>query len=1115
MLAMTALITLLSAFFLSAPVQLQARENFLLWTTETPSILGNAVSTNVVISQVYGGGGNAGSVYKNDFIELFNLGTSAQNLSGWSVQYASATGTSWTVTTLTNVTLQPGQYYLVQEAMGTGGTTNLPTPDTIGTIAMSATAGKVALVNNTTALSGAVTTGTGAGIVDFIGFGATANGFEGTAPAPAPSNTNGDLRMGSGCSDTDANNTDFSAVAPIPRNTASAINPCTAATPTPTPTPTVTPTPTPTPSPTPTITPTPTPSLGSAQPLPFAQDWSNTSLISTDNNWSNVPGIVGYRGDDLTTAIGTDPQTILADGSSTPVAVIANQTNPDTFTSGGIAEFELSNPVVAFQGSGTADAPHLVLNLDATGKTNVTISYNLRDIDGSTDNAVQPVALQYRIGSTGNYTNIPGGFVADASSGPGLATLVTPVNAALPAEVNNQTLVQVRIITANALGNDELIGIDDILVTTGGSIPLSASGSASTGQVGAGSSVLLKVSVNPATNPNSSGVTVTGNLSSIGGAAAQNFFDDGTNGDTAANDNTFSYLALIPANSSGGSRSVPISISDAQSRQATTSISLTITAAADPLEHLILGNPSGATTDVNNPFNYLLLKPQYAVSYHRDRAIPNWVSWHLDASWLGSASRQDDFRPDDTLPADWYHVTQFDYSGSGFDRGHHTPSADRTRTIADNSATFLMTNMMPQAPGNNQGPWEKLESDSRAIVNQGNELYIVAGSVGAGGVGSNGGVTYTLAGGKITVPSYTWKVILVLPNDSSGASDVSRVNNNTRVIAVIMPNIDSIRPDAWQKYVTTVDQVETLTGYDFFSNVSPAIQAVIESRVDGSSTAKSKAKYDFDGDGKSDISLYRPEEGRWYLLASNSPYSGVRFGLSSDKIVPADYDGDGRTDIAVFRDGVWYILQSSNGAVRYERFGQAGDLPRPGDFNGDGQADIAVFRPSDGTWYRLAIGGGYNALRFGQAGDAPMLGDYDGDGKSDYTVYRPSEGVWYTFRSSDSTVKIDRFGLAEDIPVDGDFNGDGKADLAVYRPSERTWYIARATGVPAFNFEAVVFGLSTDTPVAADYDGDGRTDIAVYRPSEGNWYRLRSRDGFDVVRFGLSGDKPVPSAFNR
>lgn len=358
-----------------------------------------------------------------------------------------------------------------------------------------------------------------------------------------------------------------------------------------------------------------------------------------------------------------------------------------------------------------------------------------------------------------------------------------------------------------------------------------ASGAANPSTVQAGGMVLLTVTVSLGTNPASTGITVTGNLTSIGGASAQTFFDDGTNGDATAGDNVFSYLATVVAGTTNGGKTLPVTITDAQSRTRNINISLTVGTTSgthSPEEHLIMGNPSNATTDVNNPLNYLMLKEQYALSYNRDRATPNWVSWHLDSTWLGSAPRQDDFRPDPTLPADWYRVSGSSYSGSGFDRGHHTPSADRTSSVPDNSATFLMTNMMPQAPGNNQGPWERLESYSRTQVTAGNELYVVMGGVGTGGTGDNG-FANTIDNGRVTVPAYTWKVIIILP---VGENDVSRVNSSTRTIGVIMPNDTSIRPDQWQKYITTVDIVESLTGYDFFSNVDPAIQAAIESRID-------------------------------------------------------------------------------------------------------------------------------------------------------------------------------------------------------------------------------------------------------------------------------------------
>lgn len=205
----------------------------------------------------------------------------------------------------------------------------------------------------------------------------------------------------------------------------------------------------------------------------FSQDWSDASLLSVNDNWDAVPSIIGYLGSDITGLTGADPQTLLGDGTVV-VDVNVNQTNPDTFTSGGVAEFAIANPTVALNGSGTADAPNLVLHLDATGRRDVTVSYTLRDLDGSADNAVQPVALQYRIGETGDWTNVPAGFVADATSGPSLATLTTEVSAVLPEAVNGQAQVQVRIITANAAGSDEWVGVDNIAVTSAPAVTATA-----------------------------------------------------------------------------------------------------------------------------------------------------------------------------------------------------------------------------------------------------------------------------------------------------------------------------------------------------------------------------------------------------------------------------------------------------------------------------------------------------------------------------------------------------------------------------------------------------------------------------------------------------------------
>ncbi|MCX6149169.1 MAG: endonuclease [Ignavibacteriales bacterium] len=204
---------------------------------------------------------------------------------------------------------------------------------------------------------------------------------------------------------------------------------------------------------------------GGAITVLLSQDWTNTGMISTNNDWSGVSGIVGYKGNGLTATTGVDPQTILVDGTTTDINLWANQTNPNTYTSGGIAEFENSNPTIALNGSGSANAPFLLLNVTTTGYSGITITYNARDLDGSADNAIQQVALHYRIGNTGNFINLPAGYIPDASTGPSLATLVTPINVTLPADAENKSLVQFRIITTNAAGSDEWIGIDDIVVT--------------------------------------------------------------------------------------------------------------------------------------------------------------------------------------------------------------------------------------------------------------------------------------------------------------------------------------------------------------------------------------------------------------------------------------------------------------------------------------------------------------------------------------------------------------------------------------------------------------------------------------------------------------------------
>jgi endonuclease G len=226
--------------------------------------------------------------------------------------------------------------------------------------------------------------------------------------------------------------------------------------------------------------------------------------------------------------------------------------------------------------------------------------------------------------------------------------------------------------------------------------------------------------------------------------------------------------------------------------------------------------------------NYLIDQSYYTESYSSNRGTPNWVSWHLDATNITNAApRVDNFAGFIGLPGSFYQVESNSYSGSGFDRGHNCPSADRTSSANANAATFLMTNMIPQAPNNNQQTWAEMENYLREQVVAGNEVYIVMGNYGEGGTGSKGTVT-KINDNHITVPSNVWKVAVIVP---TGGSDLARVSANTRVIAVNTPNVNTTVKD-WKQYRVTVRDIEKVTGYNLLSNLPQAIQDAVETKKD-------------------------------------------------------------------------------------------------------------------------------------------------------------------------------------------------------------------------------------------------------------------------------------------
>ncbi len=274
-----------------------------------------------------------------------------------------------------------------------------------------------------------------------------------------------------------------------------------------------------------------------------------------------------------------------------------------------------------------------------------------------------------------------------------------------------------------------------------------------------------------------------------------------------------------------------------------------------------------------------------------------------------------------------------------------------------------------------------------------------------------------------------------------------------------------------------------------------------------------KAPADFDGDGRTDLSVFRPSNGRWYIIrSSDQGYREFHWGVAGDIPAPKDYDGDGKTDIAVFRpsEGFWYIINSSDNTIRTQWWGQDGDVPVAGDYDGDGKADIAIYRPNEGMWYIIrSTDLALIMFNWGEPGDIPALGDYDGDGRYDMTVWRPSTGHWWTISTRDYAITSLWFGEAGDIPTPGDFDGDGKTDQAVFRPSTGDWYVRRTSDNGIFS---VLWGVDGDIPVVGDYDGDERDDVAVFRPSDGVWYIIGSAGQPVPARaWGVNGDLPIPA----
>jgi putative transposon-encoded protein len=396
-------------------------------------------------------------------------------------------------------------------------------------------------------------------------------------------------------------------------------------------------------------------------------------------------------------------------------------------------------------------------------------------------------------------------------------------------------------------------------------------------------------------------------------------------------------------------------------------------------------------------------------------------------------------------------------------------------------------------------------------------IYLVGEATGAAGTGVNALPTPN-ASGNIAMSATTGKVALVNVSTAITTGTLCPIPNATIIDFVgygaQAAGVMCFEGASAAASPTTSTSVQRNgAGADTDNNGADFTLGAPTPQTSFVPSNSAKNLFDFDGDSKTDIAIFRPAPGEWWInRSSNNTGYALQFGAGTDEIVPADYTGDGKTDVAVWRSstGEWFVLRSEDNSFYSFPFGSSGDVTAPGDFDGDGKADAAVYRPSTTTWYiRRSSDSGTTIQTFGTSGDVPAVADYDGDGKSDIAIFRPSLGEWWLLRSTAGLIAF-QFGNSSDKPVQGDYTGDGKADVAIFRPSTATWFILRSEDS---SFFATQFGASSDVPVPGDYDGDGKFDPAVFRPSDLTWYVQRTTAGILIQPFGAAGDLPIPNAY--
>jgi DNA/RNA endonuclease G (NUC1) len=794
----------------------------------------------VVISQVYGGGGNSGATLKNDFIEIHNVGQTEVSIEGWSVQYASTAGSSWQVTALHN-SLAPGQYAVVREAPGAGGTINVPA-DFSGTIPMAAGAGKVALVKSTTALSCGTSAAPCPGpevIADFVGYGTGTSYFEGGGPTATLSNTKAAIRnpgvggINSGCTDTDSNSADFVSGDPHPRSLDSTRVVC--------------------PETAPRVIGTSPRAAGElADPPALAVTFSEP--VSLDAGWFSAS----------CTVTGTHGGT----------------------ASGGPQQFDVINSGDFAPGETCTATVHasLVHDHDATPK-NMSADFSwIFKTEGSAialpdtriseihyDNAGDDVDERIEIEGPANM-DLSGWSVVLYNGNGGQMYDSRPLSGSIPATCEDRGVVVVPFASiqngspdgiALVHGNElvQFLSYEGAFSATDGpamdqiSLDIKIEEGSATAAVQSlqqnGKTGKWKLARRSFGRCNSSGppdfdMTFTGRQPLADPPLPVGFEDQlfATMTDTsgAAISTTFTWSSDTPDLASIDQNGVMHALAAGQAVFRATASNGTSVTYSLPTTVATLGGTAdyrgntafGAPTDGDASDDFIITRDQYTISYSHNRNTPNWVSYEFDvthfqpADGTASIDRCDCFTHDPALPASFTHLTTADYTGAGafagygIDRGHMARSFDFTSGTLDNARSYYLSNIIPQAAVVNQGPWKLLEDSLGNLARfHDKEVYVIDGVAGSKG---------TVKGvGKIVIPAAEWKVAVVLPRNH-GLADVHDFNDIDDVIAVLMPNDPTIGAD-WQAYKTTVDEIERASGYDLLALLPDKLESSVENNL--------------------------------------------------------------------------------------------------------------------------------------------------------------------------------------------------------------------------------------------------------------------------------------------